>query len=85
MAKHIGSIMKKQNYGSIVNTVSTLGLLDIPDTAPYSATKGAILQSTRNLALDLGSFNIRVNSVSPGSIDSPGRNELAKKNNMTVE
>jgi gluconate 5-dehydrogenase len=85
MAKHIGPIMKKQKYGSIVNIASTLGLLAIPDAAPYSATKGAILQLTRNLALDLGSFNIRVNSVSPGSIDSPGRNELAKKNNMTVE
>jgi NAD(P)-dependent dehydrogenase (short-subunit alcohol dehydrogenase family) len=40
---------------------------------------------TRNLALDLGSFNIRVNTISPGSIHSPGLSQLAKINNMTVE
>ncbi|CAF4253143.1 unnamed protein product [Adineta steineri] len=44
-----------------------------------------LVQLTRNLALDLGSFNIRVNTISPGSIDSPGRTQLAKDNNMTIE
>ncbi|CAF1139759.1 unnamed protein product [Adineta steineri] len=84
-AKHIAPIMKKQNSGSIVNISSTLGLIAIPDSTPYSATKGAIIQLTRNLALDLGSFNIRVNTISPGSIDSPGRTQLAKDSNMTIE
>ncbi|CAF4239757.1 unnamed protein product, partial [Adineta steineri] len=84
-AKHIAPIMKKQNSGSIVNISSTLGLIAIPNSTPYSATKGAIIQLTRNLALDLGSFNIRVNTISPGSIDSPGRTQLAKDNNMTIE
>lgn len=85
MARHIAPIMKKQNYGSIVNIASTLGHIAIPNTVPYSVTKGAIIQLTRNLALDLGSYNIRVNTVSPGSIDSPGRTELAKQNNITIE
>jgi NAD(P)-dependent dehydrogenase (short-subunit alcohol dehydrogenase family) len=71
MAKHIGPIMKKQNYGSIVNMSSVSGLTASPDWVPYSATKGAILQLTRNLALDLGSFNIRVNSVSPSAVNTP--------------
>ncbi|CAF4140932.1 unnamed protein product, partial [Adineta steineri] len=84
-AKHIAPIMKKQNSGSIVNISSTLGLIAIPHSTPYSTTKGAIIQLTRNLALDLGSFNIRVNTISPGSIDSPGRTQLAKDNNMTIE
>ncbi|UJR34224.1 hypothetical protein I4U23_021629 [Adineta vaga] len=85
MAKHIAPILKKQRSGSIVNIASTLGLIAIPNAVAYSVTKGAILQLTRNLALDLGSFNIRVNSISPGSIDSPGRTQLAKENHLTVE
>lgn len=85
MAKHIAPLMKKQRYGSIVNISSTLAFLAIPDAVPYSVTKSAISQMTRNLALDLGSFNIRVNTISPGSIDSPGRTQLAKQNNLTVE
>ncbi|CAF1276779.1 unnamed protein product [Adineta steineri] len=84
-AKHIAPIMKKQNSGSIVNISSTLGLIAIPNSTPYSTTKGAIIQLTRNLALDLGPFNIRVNTIIPGSIDSPGRTQLAKDNNMTIE
>jgi NAD(P)-dependent dehydrogenase (short-subunit alcohol dehydrogenase family) len=71
MAKHIAPIMKKQNSGSIVNMASISGLIASPDWVPYSATKGAIIQLTRNLALDLGPFNIRVNTVSPSAIDTP--------------
>ncbi|CAF1496589.1 unnamed protein product, partial [Rotaria sordida] len=65
MAKYIAPIFKKQNSGSIVNMGSISGLIASPNWIPYSATKGAIIQLTRNLVLDLGSFNIRVNSVSP--------------------
>lgn len=84
-AKHIAPILKKQKSGSIVNISSTLATLAIPRTVAYSVTKSAILQLTRNLALELGEFNIRVNTISPGSIDSPGRTQLAKDNGMTVE
>ena len=70
MAKYIAPIMKKQNSGSIINMASML-VYCYSQFVPYSATKGAIIQLTRNLALDLGSFNIRVNSISPGAIDSP--------------
>jgi NAD(P)-dependent dehydrogenase (short-subunit alcohol dehydrogenase family) len=71
MAKHIALVMKKQHSGSIVNMSSVSGLVASPDWIPYSATKGAIIQLTRNLALDLGSFNIRVNSVSPSGVNTP--------------
>ncbi|CAF2644149.1 unnamed protein product [Rotaria sp. Silwood2] len=71
MAKHIAPILKKQNSGSIVNMASVSGLVASPNWIPYSATKCAIIQLTRNLALDLGSFNIRVNSVSPSGINTP--------------
>lgn len=70
MVKFVAPIFKKQNYGSIVNMASISGLVASPDWIPYSATKSAIIQLTRNLALDLGSFNIRVNSVSPSGINA---------------
>jgi 3alpha(or 20beta)-hydroxysteroid dehydrogenase len=71
MVKHIAPILKKQNGGSVVNMASVSGLTASPNWVPYSARKGAILQLTRNLALDLGSFNIRVNSVSPSGVNTP--------------
>jgi len=76
-AKHIAPILKKQGSGSIVNIASIAGLVG---TGPivYGSAKAAVIQMTRNLALDLGTFNIRVNSVSPGVIDSPTLDRMAK-------
>lgn len=54
--------------GAIVNLSSISGFIAQPGFVTYSATKAAILQMTRNMALDLAPFNIRVNSVSPGTI-----------------
>jgi gluconate 5-dehydrogenase len=43
MAKYIAPIFKKQNSGSVVNIASTLGLITIPNTSPYSASKAAVI------------------------------------------
>jgi NAD(P)-dependent dehydrogenase (short-subunit alcohol dehydrogenase family) len=58
----------KKNGGAIVNLGSISSYLAQPDFFAYSATKAAIAQMTRNMAMDLGSFGIRVNSVCPGTI-----------------
>ena len=68
MAKHIVPLLKQQRSGSIVQFGSISGLIAQPAFAPYAATKAAVIQMTRNLALDLGSYNVRCNSVSPGCI-----------------
>jgi NAD(P)-dependent dehydrogenase (short-subunit alcohol dehydrogenase family) len=83
--KHIVPILKKQNNGSIINISSASGLVANPNFLPYSTSKGAIIQMTRNLALDLGSFNIRVNSISPGAIDSPTLYRTAAEGGLTKE
>jgi NAD(P)-dependent dehydrogenase (short-subunit alcohol dehydrogenase family) len=85
MAKYIVPILKKQNSGSIINISSCAGLVAHSNFLPYSTTKGAIIQMTRNLALDLGSFNIRVNSISPGAIDSPTLYRTAAEGGLTKE
>src|SRR5690606_17612449 len=60
--------MKKRGGGAIVNLSSISGFVAQPHFLTYSATKAAILQMTRNTALDLAPFNIRVNAVCPGTI-----------------
>ena len=60
--------MRKAKKGSIVNICSIHGRLTYPGFFPYGAAKSAVLGLTRNLALDEGKFDIRVNAVSPGYI-----------------
>jgi NAD(P)-dependent dehydrogenase (short-subunit alcohol dehydrogenase family) len=58
-------------YGSIVTTGSELGLLGQAGYVGYTATKGGVLSMTRALAAELAALGIRVNSVSPGTTDTP--------------
>jgi len=69
--KHVIPVMKKQNAGSIVNMGSVSGHVGQIDHSIYGATKGAVIALTRALAWELAPWNIRVNSVSPGSVDTP--------------
>lgn len=58
--------MKKQKRGSIINLASTLGLVGLANRTPYTASKGAVVQMTRALGLELAPFNINVNAICPG-------------------
>ena len=66
MAKHLVPIFKQQQSGSIIQFASISGSIAQSDFVAYSTSKAAILQMTKNLALDLGPYNIRCNSISPG-------------------
>jgi len=63
--------MVGQKSGAIVSVSSISGLVGLPFQAVYCASKGAIVQLTRQLAIDYAPYGIRVNSVAPGSIDTP--------------
>jgi 3alpha(or 20beta)-hydroxysteroid dehydrogenase len=63
--------MKKEKGGSIVNISSVDGLVSAPTAIAYSAAKHAVTGMTKGAAAELGQFNIRVNSVHPGVIESP--------------
>ena len=59
-----------QRDGRIVNTASTYGLIGAPKAAAYCASKAAIINLTRQLAVDYGPDGIRVNAVCPGYVDT---------------
>ncbi|MCX7027140.1 MAG: SDR family NAD(P)-dependent oxidoreductase [Spirochaetes bacterium] len=69
--KHVFPIMKRQRSGAIVNLGSVSGHVGQTEHAIYGATKGAIIAFTRAVAWEVADYNIRVNSVSPGSVDTP--------------
>lgn len=58
--------MKKNGSGSIINMASTLGLVGLANRTPYASSKGAVVQMTRALGLELAPFNINVNAICPG-------------------
>lgn len=69
--KYVISEMLKTGKGAIVNTSSMYGLVGTTTSFAYSASKGAINQMTRSLALTYAHDNIRVNAVAPGYVDTP--------------
>ena len=64
-------VMRRGGGGAIVNVASELGLVGSPRSAMYGATKGAVVQLTRALAVDHAPERIRVNCVCPGPVDTP--------------
>jgi NAD(P)-dependent dehydrogenase (short-subunit alcohol dehydrogenase family) len=64
-AKHVIPYMLKRG-GSIINMSSVTGIVGVRNRSAYSASKGAIVALTRNMALDYARFQIRVNCVCPG-------------------
>ena len=71
LCKYVVPYMKKQMSGVIINMGSVAGHVGQTDHVMYGATKGAIIAMTRALAWELAPYNIRVNSISPGSVDTP--------------
>jgi len=70
-AKHAVPLMKAQRSGSIILTSSTSGLYGNTGRAPYCAAKWGINGLMKVLAMELGPFGIRVNSICPGAVEGP--------------
>lgn len=71
LSKYTVPVMAKNGGGSIINTGSGWGLKGGDKAVSYCAAKGGIVNMTRAMAIDHGPQGIRVNSVSPGDIDTP--------------
>ena len=68
-SKYVGEIMKKQEYGKIINISSTNAFTGHPMSMEYDASKLALLSLTKNYAVELSPY-VNVNAVIPGYIDT---------------
>ena len=71
----MGKGMVERKSGSVINMVSVFGLAGFMNISPYIASKGAIVQLTKALAVEWGRFNVRVNAIAPSYI----RTEMTKR------
>ncbi len=69
--KHVAPIMKAANYGRIINMASTLGLVAMANRTPYATSKGAVVNLTRALGLELAPHGIATNAICPGPFLTP--------------
>lgn len=68
-------IMLKQGGGHIINNASVSGHVGFANISPYSVSKHATIGLTKCAALEYGPQNIRINSISPGGVDTPMRRQ----------
>ncbi len=71
--------MIPQRKGKIINIASISGMMGTPGQVNYAATKGGMISFTKSLARELGSFNIHVNAVAPGLIESEVVSKMPKE------
>lgn len=71
MARRALPAMMERRAGNIVATGSISSVVGLPAQAAYCASKGALLQLVRQMAVDYAPYGIRVNAVGPGSVDTP--------------
>jgi NAD(P)-dependent dehydrogenase (short-subunit alcohol dehydrogenase family) len=74
--RQVVPLMRRSGGGSIILVASITGVNGFPGLAAYSATKGALIALARAMAIDHAAEGIRVNAVSPGTIDSPMLHEF---------
>lgn len=79
MSKYAIPYMEKAGGGSIINTSSGWGLKGGGNAVSYCASKGAVTNMTRAMAIDHGPRNIRVNAICPGDTDTPMLRDEARQ------
>ena len=79
MSKAFIVTFMKQKRGNVINITSLSGIIGLPRQANYAASKGGIIAFTKSLAKEVASFNVRVNAVAPGFIETDMLKDLDEK------
>lgn len=79
LSKYAIPVMAEAGGGVIINVASGWGLVGGPRAAAYCASKGAVVQLTKSMALDHGRQNIRVNCICPGDTETPMLRDEARQ------
>jgi len=70
-ARAVGKVMINQKKGKIINIASITGMVGTPHNAiAYNSTKAGVINLTRSLAVEWGKYNINVNAIAPGMIET---------------
>ena len=81
-AKEVVKEMIKRRYGKIISIASIAGQVGFANSSAYCASKGGIINLTRELALELAQYKINVNAIGPGVIETPMTDFITKKPEM---
>lgn len=82
MAKASIVTMMKQKSGNIINISSVAGIVGMPRQVNYAAAKAGIIGFTKSLAKEVAPYNIRVNAVAPGYIETDMTKDLKEKDKL---
>ncbi len=82
VAQAVGRIMIEQKSGKIINTSSQSAKQAMYDRIIYSATKAALDQMTKCMALEWAAYNIQVNALAPGFVETPMTSQIMKDENF---
>ncbi|KYG90584.1 glucose 1-dehydrogenase [Metasolibacillus sp. FSL H7-0170] len=77
--KYVLPVMKQQKQGSIVNTASVAGLIGSPNMLLYNSSKHALMGINKVAAIEAAPFNVRVNTVNPGVINTQMMRHIEEK------
>jgi 2-deoxy-D-gluconate 3-dehydrogenase len=86
-AQGVARTMIEQGRGGVIVNIASMDGLhpSFPGLAAYGASKGAVVQLTKNMALELAPHRIRVVSVAPGAIETEGAAKVAESGDMSEE
>jgi 3-oxoacyl-[acyl-carrier protein] reductase len=74
--KYSVPVMKKNNFGRIINISSTAGQRGEPKHSHYASSKGGVISLTKSLAVELAEYNITTNCVAPGWVYTDMSNDI---------